>query len=196
MATMQRAMLRAGVELKYSEGFNPHPYMSVALPLPVGCESICELMDVSIQDTAFVNGLPESVNAMLPDGIEILEVYIPAGKFNAIGFVGIAGLLHYDRGLPPNAAQRLAERFAADSIIISKRTKRGISDIDIAPFVKDVIFTGEHEIAVTAKISAQNPSLNTDDILGALAGDFLMLAPDYATFRRTGVLDAEMKDFR
>ena len=48
MATMRRALLRAGIELKYSEGFNPHPYMSVALPLPVGCSSICELIDIGI----------------------------------------------------------------------------------------------------------------------------------------------------
>ena len=45
MRTMTRAFLRAGCRLKYSEGFNPHPNISIALPLSVGCEILCELMD-------------------------------------------------------------------------------------------------------------------------------------------------------
>ena len=43
MATMQRAFSRAGLELKYSEGFNPHPLISILLPLSVGTASVCEL---------------------------------------------------------------------------------------------------------------------------------------------------------
>ena len=45
MATMQRAFSRAGSRLQYSEGFNPRPQISIALPLSVGTASLCELMD-------------------------------------------------------------------------------------------------------------------------------------------------------
>ena len=45
MRTMQRVFARAGLELKYSEGFNPHPQISIALPLSVGTGSLCEIMD-------------------------------------------------------------------------------------------------------------------------------------------------------
>ncbi|MBR0161183.1 MAG: DUF2344 domain-containing protein, partial [Oscillospiraceae bacterium] len=45
MTTMQRAFSRAGYELQYSEGFNPHPLISILLPLSVGAGSVCELMD-------------------------------------------------------------------------------------------------------------------------------------------------------
>ena len=47
MRTITRAFLRAECRLKYSEGFNPHPNISIALPLSVGCESVCEIMDFS-----------------------------------------------------------------------------------------------------------------------------------------------------
>ena len=45
MAAMQRAFARAELPLKFSEGFNPHPQISILLPLSVGTASVCELMD-------------------------------------------------------------------------------------------------------------------------------------------------------
>ena len=55
MQTMQRAFSRAGYELKYSEGFNPHPQISIALPLSVGTASLCELMDFKLRDEAEIS---------------------------------------------------------------------------------------------------------------------------------------------
>jgi radical SAM-linked protein len=51
MHTMQRIYIRAGVRIRHTEGFNPHPYMSFLLPLPVGCESGCELMDFDLDES-------------------------------------------------------------------------------------------------------------------------------------------------
>ena len=58
MATMQRAFARAGLELKYSEGFNPHPLISILLPLSVGTASRCELMDFRLRQDAELSALP------------------------------------------------------------------------------------------------------------------------------------------
>ena len=108
LATMRRALLRAGVGLKYSEGFNPHPYMSVALPLQVGCESVCELMDISLIDGVQTDGIAERINASMPEGLSISETYTPVRKFNSIDWIGISGCLHYDRGAPADAGHPLA----------------------------------------------------------------------------------------
>ena len=140
MATMRRALLRAGVELKYSEGFNPHPYMSAALPLSVGYESVCELMDVGIAEGTATKGLAAIITAQLPEGLEIHEAYSPERKFSDIAWIEISGVFYYDNSIPPDICKRLSERFTEKSIIISKKTKRGSSDIDIAPFVRSVVF--------------------------------------------------------
>jgi len=50
MSCMRRSLLRAGIALRYSSGFNPHPYISVALPLQVGTASLCELLDFEPED--------------------------------------------------------------------------------------------------------------------------------------------------
>ena len=193
---MRRALIRAGVRLKYSEGFNPHPYLSVALPLPVGQESVCELIDVGIADDLLPDGLVELISAVLPEGLAVIEAYEPESRFSDITWVEISGELHYDAGIEPGFADSLAERFAADSIIVAKRTKRGVSDIDIAPFVRDVAFDFKDVLTMSAKVSAQNPTIGPDNLMSALGGAHQVPAPDFAFFARKEVYDKDMKIFR
>jgi len=188
-AVMQRAFIRAGVKLKYSEGFNPHPYISVALPLPVGCESICELMDVGIADET----LPELKSLKLPEGITILDAYVPGHKFNDISWVSVNVNLDYENQQNDGIIKQLTEIFTADSILIKKRTKRGYNELDIAPFVKDIVFNREESIGFTAKISAQNPTINVDDLLNSLNDD---LKPVYTSMKRMEIFDSNMNVFK
>ena len=48
MRLFQRAFKRAGLKLKHTQGFNPRPSVSIALPLSVGVESECELLDFDL----------------------------------------------------------------------------------------------------------------------------------------------------
>lgn len=71
----QRALRRAGIALAYSEGFNPHPRMSLAAPLAVGVTSEAELMDIFTAKQVSPHGFTAAVSQELPRGIEILQVY-------------------------------------------------------------------------------------------------------------------------
>ena len=202
MATMRRSLLRAGINLEYSEGFNPHPYMSVALPLPVGCSSICELIDIGIAGETTLRNCLDLINDKLPEGLEITEAYVPLRKFSGIAWIMIEGCLHYDNGAPINAVEELAECFSKKSIIISKKTKRGISELDITPLVKEVCFNNNYRqadkeiITVSAKISAQNPSINPENLMCAIKDGNEALIPDFYDFTRMEVLDKDMIIFR
>jgi len=200
MRTIHRALLRAGVVLKYSEGFNPHPYISAALPLSVGYESICELMDVGISDEMSTDGLPAIITAELPEGLEILEAYTPLRKFNEIAWVEISGVFYYDTSIPPDAVRRLSERFSEGSIVVSKKTKRGLSDVDIAAFIHDVRFFEDQEdekrLTMNVKLSAQNPTITPENLVSALDDEYIELAPDFTGFMRIEVFDREMNIFR
>ena len=181
MATLRRGLIRAGAELQYTQGFNPHPVMSYALPLPVGHESVCELTDI-----ALTKPLPPitRLNACFPDGIEILEAYEPSQKFAKIEWVEFCGKMFYDSG--NTDFERVAQRYAADSIVITKKTKRGESDVDIVPKIRDIEFFENGEFS--AKISGISPA----NFIAALADD----APDYCNFRRVEVFDDGMNVFR
>jgi radical SAM-linked protein len=74
MRTMQRALLRAGLEIKHTQGFNPHPHMVFALPLPVGCESLCELMDFELVKDVPADEIVPGLNRTLPEGIEFERI--------------------------------------------------------------------------------------------------------------------------
>ena len=75
MRLWQRTFNRAGVPLAYSEGFNPHPRMSLAAPLALGVTSEAELMDIVLAKWSSPHSFTESVSRQLPRGIEILQVY-------------------------------------------------------------------------------------------------------------------------
>jgi len=75
MRLWDRALRRARIPLAYSEGFNPHPKMSLAVPLAVGVTSEAELMDIFLARPASPHWFTAAVSQQLPPGIKILGVY-------------------------------------------------------------------------------------------------------------------------
>ena len=69
-----RALRRAQIPLEYSEGFSPHPRISLAVPLSVGVTADNELMDICITKAVSPHWFLDTVNRQLPDGLKVLEV--------------------------------------------------------------------------------------------------------------------------
>lgn len=75
MRLWQRAMRRAGISIAYSEGFSPHPRISLAAPLAVGITSDAELMDIVVEGWVSPHSFSAAVARQLPGGFDILQVY-------------------------------------------------------------------------------------------------------------------------
>ena len=197
MRTMQRVFLRAGYPLKYSEGFNPHAQISILLPLSVGCSSRCELMDFQLGGEYDISEMPARLTAASPKGIEALEVYPMERKVKELKWLSVDGRFEYDERDQGEMAAALSEFFHADSIIIDKKTKRGMGETDIAPAIRQISFeVGEGCVALRAVISAQEPTLNPEHLVSALRQKAPELAPDFAEFERLEVYDEKMEIFR
>ena len=197
MHTMQRAFSRAGYELKYSEGFNPHPQISIALPLSVGAASLCEVMDFKLNGETDLSVLPEKLSAVMPEGIKVLEAYEPKRKPAEIKWLEIEGLLEYDERDAGQMAAELNRFYAAEEIVISKKTKRGMGETDIRPAISRIAFAAcEVGVKVSAVISAQEPTLNPELLADALRQKKPELAPDFARFTRLETLDKNGEVFR
>jgi len=78
MRLWQRALHRAGIPLAYTEGFSPHPRISLAAPLAVGVTSQSELMDVFCSKWVSPHSFTAAVSQQLPPGIEISQVHMVA----------------------------------------------------------------------------------------------------------------------
>ena len=197
MATMQRAFSRAGSRLKYSEGFNPRPQISIALPLSVGTSSVCELMDFQLLEEVDITQLAARLNATMPEGIFVQEIYEPTRKNAELKWLAIDGVFEYDERPVDIMQKQLTDFFSRESIVIEKKTKRGFGEVDILPAIREIVFeAGEGCVRVSAVISAQNPTLNPDLLAAALRALAPEIAPDFAKFTRVETFDEKMGLFR
>ena len=197
MRTLQRAFRRAGLDLRHSEGFNPHPVMSILMPLSLGQSSVCELMDFELMEAEAPAAVVDRLNAVLPEGIRAKEVFDAVRKVKEIKWLRVEGRFAYDERDAAIMVPALEAFFARKEIVIRKKTKRGEGDSDIVPAIDSVSFRAQDgAVYLEAVISAQEPTLNPEHLAGALSQLAPELAPDHAHFRRLEVYDKEMKIFR
>ncbi len=197
MRTMQRGFLRGDIPLRYSEGFNPHAIISIALPLSVGASSGCELMDFKLREFMSLQEITYRLNRALPEGIEVLECYEWERKCKDIRWLDIAGEWEYDKGNAAELLPQVADFFAQDSIVIERKTKSGMGQTDIVPAIRSMSLDASgNTMSVKAIISAQEPTLNPEHLISALRQLAPELAPDFGTFRRVEIYDSDMKEFR
>ena len=186
-----RLHTRAGIPLSYSEGFNPHPKMAIALPLSVGLGSECEYIDVSYDKDLPETVILEELNKKTPIGIEIVKVqrlFEGVKKFASITaaeyLITIEG-----EGL---TKEKLDEFFSRESIEIEKKTKRSLAVKNI----KENIYHLEMNAAypggavIKAVISAGNDAtLRPDLLIKAMEMYIDGFKADYCDIVRTGILD-------
>ena len=136
----QRAFRRADLPLAYSNGFNPHPLLSFATALSVGYTSDCEYFDVMLSAYVSPAEFKRRVNAVLPQGVHIVDA-VDAGEFKA-SLTPLMRSAEYDIELEfTESVPREAFYAAVDEIlnggeiIVSKKTKGGIKDVDIRPML-------------------------------------------------------------
>ena len=192
---VQRAFLRAGTPLKYSEGFNPHAIISICVPLSVGMESLCELMDFRVTRDIDLAALPGELNAVSPEGIRFIECYEPQRKAAEIKWLRCEGVYEYD-ALAPEISE-LAEFYRRGSIPVARRTKRGEGVLELAGNVRDFeLERCEAGVRLGCTVSAQEPAVNPELLVKALAQLAPELSPDFASWKRLGFYDRDMTAFR
>lgn len=135
MRYFQKAIRRAGIDVRYSEGFSPHQIMSFASPLGVGIESTGEYMDIEVLSMTSTEEMKQALNDVMVDGVEILSVNIlPDNAKNAMASVAAASYrLQMKEELFPVADlnQKLQEFYAQETIPYTKETKKSIIELDL-----------------------------------------------------------------
>ena len=198
MRTFQRVFPRGGLELKHSQGFHPHPLISIVLPLPVGQSSDCELLDFEVEQDTDGAGIADMLNEGLPAGLRVRECYRAERPARDLAYLRARLELDYDNGVPDGAADALRELFGRDEVLVEKRTKhKELAQINVIPLLRSAEWTqGENLVTADIVAAAQNPGLNPALLANAVAAALPALAPDFARVRRLELYDAAMRVFR
>lgn len=199
MRLFQRAFQRAGLPLTHTHGFNPRPSVSIALPMSVGVESGCELLDFALDGTPVPCAeIRDRLNAALVPGVRILDVYEDGSKLKNLAWLDCCLTLEYDSGVPSDAAEKLGALFSRPSLTVEKKGKSGISEQDIIPLLGRLELRQEDQNTLTllARVHCQNPALNPMQLLSAVERYLPELAPSFCRCRRVELYDENGNVFR
>ncbi|SBW05497.1 Radical SAM-linked protein [uncultured Eubacteriales bacterium] len=197
MGTFQRAFLRAGIDIKHTEGFNPHAFVSIPLPLSVGFGSECEVLDFQLVREIQLEEVPGRINAALPEGIVVQKCYEAERPAKALTYVNYIITLEYESGTPVGTAAAIQELFTRESLVVSKRSKKAKSgqvEVDLIPLIAKYTVEGRRDsVTVDAVLRAQNPGLNPELMVSAIRSQCPAAAPDFVSYYRKDVLDADFQ---
>ena len=182
MRTFQRAFLRAGIHIRHTEGFNPHAYVSIPLPLSVGFSSQCEILEFG-----------------LPEGITVTRCYDAERPYKELCYVNYIITLEYDAGAPVGAENTIRALLGRESLVVSKKSKKaksGQTQVDLIPLIQRVDYEGRRDsIVLDTILRAQNPGLNPALIVAAIREQCPEMAPDYVSYHRKQVLDRDLRPY-
>ncbi len=160
---MLRAVRRAELPIWYTEGFNPHPFVTFPLPISLGIDGKRECMDIRIVDDEYdVSLIPSAMNKYLPEGIQVFDATYPKLDPKYICFASYKAQISVDGLSGEELKNKVLELHNRESVIIQKKSKAGMKDLDVLPYIKEMSFdstTGEY-----AEFSVVLPAGNTKNI--------------------------------
>ncbi|MBR4864223.1 MAG: TIGR03936 family radical SAM-associated protein [Oscillospiraceae bacterium] len=199
MRVFQRAFKRAGLPLTHTQGFNPRPSVSIALPLSVGVASCCELLDFELDGCdVSLEEIRSRLNTALVAGICVLDVYEQGRKIRDLSLLRCSVVLEYDNGIPVGGLEKLSNLFAQEEVVVPKKTKNGIQEQNIIPMIRnvDIMAEGENTVVVNALICCQNPTLNPAQLVAAIGQYLPEMTPDFSKCTRLEIYDNREEIFR
>ncbi len=199
MRLFQRAFKRAGLHLTHTQGYNPRPSVSIALPLSVGVQSVCELLDFELDGDHLSNTeIAQRLNNALVEGVRVLQVYDGGAKIKDLAYLSCLVQLEYDSGVPDGAGDAILNLFSRSELTVQKKGKNGVQEQDIIPMIRslEVRQNDAHTLIICATVCCQNPSLNPALLVAAVQRYLPEFAPDFSTCSRMEVFDKNMKIFR
>ena len=197
MRTFQRAFARAGISIKHTEGFHPHPFVSIPLPLSVGFSSQCEVLEFGLTGGAEREEVPARLNAAMPSGITVHRCYEAGKPVKALTYVNYIVTMEYDAGAPFGAETAIRDLLARDSLVMDKRSKKakgGSVQVDLIPLIRRATVEERRDtVALDLVLRAQNPGLNPELVVAAIRTHCPQAAPDFVSYHRRAVLDGDME---
>ena len=193
---LNRFMLKiircSNIPVWYSEGFNPHPYITFALPLSLGFESKYEFMDIRLDDDSFSNeSVYNALKGLMPEGLQIVSCENPVMK---AGDIAYAEYVIEFESISSDLISFIESFLSADVIKWEKKTKKGTyKEINLKDYIKNFSFQDSSLVLTLAAGGSNN--LNPKLILDAFEKSNLLTLPFY-NVTRTMLFDINLDAFK
>lgn len=194
-----RALARAKINLWYTQGFNPRPYMSFSLPLSLGVESYCENVDLRILDDLTDEEIKERMNNALPLGIRIVDVYEDFMDCHDIVYSDYVYKFEFKDN--ETALEKIIAVLESNEILAQKKAKQGkrriLKETDIKQFiVKYNASIRNNNIVLNIRLLAGpdknlNPTLMFDTIIRLIDMDY-----EWKSIGRISLLTKDFKEYK
>ncbi len=194
---MTRAVRRAEIPLWYTEGFNPHPYMTFLMPLPLGQSGMREPLDIRIEGDMSFKEIRSRLNAVMPEGIEIVDVLKPEHKPNEIAAAEYEIDAYFETSEQAKAFCTSAASIIGGGVLnAEKRSKRGIKTVNLCELVRSFEAEAcENKVRVKTVLAAGNTvNLNAELLMTALYTE-LSADPEKTDIVRTHLLREDLSIF-
>ena len=194
---VSRALKRSKLPVWHTLGFNPHIYITFALPLALGYESTCESMDFRLTEEQPMETVVSRLNEVFPEGLTAYAAAPAVQKPEEIAWADYEITQEFDRFGGDDVAAALEKWCGRSEIPVRKKGKKGERVIDAAPHFQ------------IQKVEAQGNSLHFD--MRAAAGSTLNINPtllldafaeetgfraDWMRVVRTAILTKKLKNFK
>lgn len=198
MKVIQRSIARAELPIWHTEGFNPHPYVSIAIPLSTGFSSEYEMMDFNFITEDIPQDAVINMNKSLPSGLEVLEIYKTERHAKEMKLSEYMITYDFDNGRNIQFSKIVSELFDKDEIILTKRTKRSEKEVNIKDFIAKIEFFDIDENTSKIKVitCAGDPNLSPEYITRAIVKYLPEIEFDGASYHRTCIYDKDLNVFK
>ena len=169
-----RSMKRANVPIWFTEGFNPHAFLTFAMPLSLGFESLCETVDFRLMEEMDLEELAKKINDALPVDITVKEIYVYETSPNDIRWAEYKIIFSNPDEILLNTAEKT---LSSDEIIVEKKAKQGRrkvnKEVNIKEHIKSFELSEDDGKLILKTILSSGTSININPMLliGALVKD-------------------------
>lgn len=200
MHTMQRAMARCQMPLWFTEGFNQHAYVSVALPLSTGYSGECEFLDFNITSESVPVNAVEALNDVFPEGLRAIEIYpLSDGgmKVGAIAWSQYRITWGFEGPVPAGFIQDVRALFDRPVVEILKKSKRGEKTVNMRDLMRDLTITedGEDVVAIVTT-AAGNDNMSPEYLTRAIRQYLPQYEIPFTAYHRMNVFTSDGTPFR
>lgn len=197
MRTLTRALRRSGLPVWYTEGFNPHLYMTFALPVALGVESRCESFDLRMTREIGSDEVLETLNHSLPPGFRAVSAAPPVMDPGRIAWADYEIRLIYEGADIAGIHGKLGAFLAQPVVEAPKRTKKGEKMIDLRPLVQVLEAGSDRDTLVLRLRLAAGNAVNIAPSLFLKAFyAWSGILPDGVRVTRAAILTEYLEPFR